>query len=69
MVAMREFDIQDPGFVGASVHGIGGGVPTIEVSDQAYRLRLGRDANEIDGAQDFFVAVGTHNISSGDFAE
>src|SRR5436190_20771164 len=48
MMPMFEFDGNEPGFIGHLLHAVRRGIPSIEITDQADRLGLGRIANEID---------------------
>lgn len=51
MVAVAQFDHDQPGAVGLAAHRVGGRVPAVEIAEQADCLGLGCIADEIDTAE------------------
>jgi len=57
MMAVLEFDAEEPGAIGHLFHGMSVRIPLVEITNEADGFGLGRIADEIDCPQRFSVMV------------
>ncbi len=57
VMAVMQFEPQEPAAVGHALQGVSGGVPAVEVADERDAFGAGRAAKEIDQVQKAFCGI------------